>query len=85
MTLADGRIDRLEGPVADLIFLDLARDGNCVACRPSGTEPTIKFYLFSYAPPESIQNMGVCKGELTEWLDVVEKEIRDYSGIGDGV
>lgn len=43
----------LSGPQGDLLILDLERDGNRVAVRPSGTEPKIKFYLFAFEPPSS--------------------------------
>ena len=46
VTPAGGTPQPLAGPKGDLVFLDLATEGNYVACRPSGTEPKIKFYMF---------------------------------------
>ncbi|MCA9239267.1 MAG: phospho-sugar mutase, partial [Planctomycetales bacterium] len=40
---SDGDSQPLEGPTGDLVILDTAEEGNYVACRPSGTEPKIKF------------------------------------------
>jgi hypothetical protein len=46
---APGGVPRgLEGPTGDLVMLDLAAEGNCLAIRPSGTEPQVKFYMFAY-------------------------------------
>ena len=54
VTPAGGKPQPLAGPKGDLVFLDLATEGNYVACRPSGTEPKIKFYMFAYTPPEQL-------------------------------
>ena len=43
------------------MILDLATEGNYVACRPSGTEPKIKFYMFAYTPPEQLANLDAAK------------------------
>ena len=50
---ADGSAEPLEGPRGNLLFFDLQREGNYVAVRPSGTEPKVKFYMFTYEPPET--------------------------------
>ena len=68
---ADGRLTAppadkpqpLAGPKGDLVILDLATEGNYVACRPSGTEPKIKFYMFAYTPPEQLANLEAAKAE----------------------
>ena len=59
VTPAGGKPQPLAGPKGDLVFLDLATEGNYVACRPSGTEPKIKFYMFAYTPPEQLANLEV--------------------------
>ena len=59
---------RSTGPKGDLVFLDLATEGNYVACRPSGTEPKIKFYMFAYTPPEQLSNLDAAKQQLDERL-----------------
>lgn len=48
-----GTVKDAEGesvPAENLLFLDL-EDGRSFAVRPSGTEPKIKFYLFSHGQP----------------------------------
>jgi phosphoglucomutase/phosphomannomutase len=77
-----GRATRqLAGPQGDLIFLDLAADGNYVACRPSGTEPKIKFYLFAFTPPEQLSNLDLAKSQLHERLARLEADLRKFAGV----
>ena len=37
-----------------MVILDLAEEGHYVAVRPSGTEPKVKFYLFTFVAPEQL-------------------------------
>jgi phosphoglucomutase/phosphomannomutase len=62
-----------------LIF-DLDVDGTSVACRPSGTEPKLKFYIFGYVPTVLIQDLSVAKRKLAKWLDVIETSLRKPTG-----
>jgi phosphoglucomutase/phosphomannomutase len=71
----------LAGPKGDLVFLDLATDGNYVACRPSGTEPKIKFYMFTVKPPEQLSNLDAAKLELEERLTRMEADLRKFAGV----
>jgi phosphomannomutase len=71
----------LAGPKGDLVFLDLANEGNYVACRPSGTEPKIKFYMFTYKPPEQLSNLDMAKAELEERLSRMEADLRKFAGV----
>jgi len=81
VTLAGGQPQPLVGPKGDLVILDLARDGNYVACRPSGTEPKIKFYQFAYTPPEQLANLETAKAELEQRLDAFEVDLRKFAGV----
>jgi phosphoglucomutase/phosphomannomutase len=67
----------LDGPVTNLIIMDLAEQGNYVAVRPSGTEPKIKFYMFGYTPPEQLADLNDAKLELQNRLDRIEEEIQE--------
>jgi len=58
VTPVGGKSGPLAGPKGDLVFFDLATAGNYVACRPSGTEPKIKFYLFAFEPAEMLAPDG---------------------------
>jgi phosphoglucomutase/phosphomannomutase len=71
----------LVGPQGDLVILDLAAAGNYVACRPSGTEPKIKFYMFTYTPPEQLANLDVAKRQLEERLSRMEADLRKFAGV----
>jgi phosphoglucomutase/phosphomannomutase len=71
----------LGGPKGDLVFLDLATEGNYVACRPSGTEPKIKFYMFAYKPAEQLSNLESAKAELEDRLSRMEADLRKFAGV----
>jgi phosphoglucomutase/phosphomannomutase len=81
VTPAGGKPQPLAGPQGDLVILDLAREGNYVACRPSGTEPKIKFYMFAYTPPEQLANLETAKVELERRLDAFEIDLRKFAGV----
>src|SRR4029077_18161600 len=66
VTPVGGKSAPLAGPKGDLVFFDLATEGNYVACRPSGTEPKIKFYMFTFTAPEQISNLETAKSQLSE-------------------
>jgi phosphoglucomutase/phosphomannomutase len=70
----------LDGPVTNLIIMDLAEQGNFVAVRPSGTEPKIKFYMFAYTPPEQLADLNDAKRELQKRLDRIEEGIGEVDG-----
>jgi len=80
-----------EGVKSDLVIFDLAglpgagtvlADGrfpplaNAVAARPSGTEPKIKFYLFTAAQPDAPATLAATKARLQERLDALERDLR---------
>jgi phosphomannomutase len=81
VTPAGGSPQPLAGPKGDLVFLDLATEGNYVACRPSGTEPKIKFYMFAFTPPEQLSNLEAAKAQLEERLDAMEADLRKFAGV----
>lgn len=81
VTPAGGKPQPLSGPKGDLVILDLEREGNYVACRPSGTEPKIKFYLFGYTPPERLSNLDAAKAELAQRLDAIEIDLKKFAGV----
>ena len=54
---------------------------NCVAARPSGTEPKIKFYLFAASPPCGQTQFAATKTSLTRQLDVMERDLRSLAGV----
>ena len=90
-----GQPESFEGVKSDLVILDLAGQpdagtrpagrfpplGNAVAARPSGTEPKIKFYLFTTAPPCDPAELPAIKDSLQARLDRMEQELRGLVGV----
>jgi phosphoglucomutase/phosphomannomutase len=77
----NGGKQSLNGPVGDLVILDLALEGNYLAIRPSGTEPKIKLYMFTYEPPEQLANLDDAKQELEDRLLAMEADMRAFAGV----
>ena len=61
-----------------MVMLDLALDGNYFAVRPSGTEPKVKFYMFTYCPPAESQDLAAARRRLDERLAALGTDIRSY-------
>ena len=73
-------------PPASLTVADVAAGrfpalANCVAARPSGTEPKIKFYLFAAAAPCGETQLAAKKSALTQRLDALERDLRTLAGV----
>ena len=73
-------------PAASLTVAEVAAGrfpahANCVAARPSGTEPKIKFYLFAAAAPCGQQQLAATKSALTQRLDALERDLRSLAGV----
>ena len=79
--MPDGSTQPLEGPTGDLVIIDLQEAGNYVAVRPSGTEPKIKLYMFTYEPPEQLANIDLAKEKLQQRLDSMEADLRSFAGV----
>jgi len=76
--VAGGQQQPLDGPVGDLVILDLAQEGNYVAVRPSGTEPKVKFYLFAYTPAEQLHDLETTKEETAALLASVAGDLKQF-------
>lgn len=90
-----GTPEPYEGVKSDLVIFDLAglpgagtrsggrfpALGNAVAARPSGTEPKIKFYLFTAAEPCAATELPAVKAALTKRLDAIEADLRGLVGV----
>jgi phosphoglucomutase/phosphomannomutase len=74
-----GKEEPLAGPKDNLIFFDRAEPGNRAAVRPSGTEPKVKFYLFTYRPAELLHDLDQTRQEMQERLDRMETELRAFA------
>ena len=74
------------GPTAGLTAAEVAAGrfpalANCIAARPSGTEPKIKFYLFTVAPPCATADLSAVKALLSQRLDRMETDLRTLTGV----
>jgi phosphomannomutase len=63
-------------PRGDMVILDLAEQGNYVAIRPSGTEPKVKFYLFTFIPAEQLHLLDAARQEMSDRLSRMEADLR---------
>jgi len=61
-----------------LIF-ETEQEGNYVAARPSGTEPKIKFYMFTYVPADQLTELGTAKSQMTERLDAYAADMNAFA------
>ena len=76
--MSDGSTRQLDASAADMVMLDMALDGNYFAVRPSGTEPKVKFYMFTSLPPEESVDLPAAKQKLAKRLSALEADIRRY-------
>jgi len=68
----------LGAPRGDMVILDLAQAGQYVAVRPSGTEPKVKFYLFTFVAPEQLHYLDEAREQMDERLTQIEADLRRY-------
>jgi len=76
LTMAGGSPQPLDGPQGDMVILDFAEEGNYVAVRPSGTEPKVKFYMFTYVPAEQLHSLAVAKEEMQQRMEALQSEVK---------
>jgi len=69
----------LDAPKGDMVIIELAEEGNYIAVRPSGTEPKVKFYMFSYVPAEQLHSLDLAKEEMDGRLSKLEADLKAYS------
>ncbi|WP_425396161.1 phospho-sugar mutase [Aeoliella sp.] len=80
-TKQDSTTEPLPQPTGDLVILELSAEGNYIACRPSGTEPKIKFYMFAYTPAEMLHDLEDTKSTLDARLSEFEEDLRKFAGV----
>jgi len=73
---ANGERGPLNGPQGDLVIFDLAEEGNYIAVRPSGTEPKVKFYMFTYVAAEQLADLDQTKAEMNDRIASFETDLR---------
>ncbi|MEM6978788.1 MAG: phospho-sugar mutase [Planctomycetota bacterium] len=77
--LTTGQSEPLPGPNGNLIIMDLEAAGNYVAVRPSGTEPKVKFYIFTRLNPEDSQDLTAADDVLSSRIADIESDLREYA------
>lgn len=77
--LPSGDREPLTGPTGDLVIFDLVEQGNYIAARPSGTEPKVKFYLFTYVPPEQLADLETTKADIQTRLSNFAADIESLA------
>ena len=56
-------------------MIDLAEEGNYVAVRPSGTEPKVKFYMFTYVAPEQLADLQLTADQMQSRIDAMQEDL----------
>ncbi|PHQ31677.1 phospho-sugar mutase [Rhodopirellula bahusiensis] len=79
LNVADGSTSPLEGPSGNLVIMDLEMSGNYVAVRPSGTEPKVKFYVFTRLEAAESQDARDADIKLSDRLRAIEEDVRDFA------
>ncbi|MEX0979089.1 MAG: phospho-sugar mutase, partial [Pirellulales bacterium] len=74
-----GRPRPFDGPEGDMVMLDLESTGTYVAVRPSGTEPKVKYYMFTYEPAEQLANLDDAKAQHAERLAALGRDLTAFS------
>ncbi len=69
----------LDGPKGNMIMIDLAVDNNYVAVRPSGTEPKVKYYMFTSVPPEQVGNLADTRTQMEKRLDAMAADLAAFA------
>jgi len=77
--LSDESTSPLQGPKGNLVIMDLAEQGNYIAVRPSGTEPKVKFYLFTRLGADQSQDLGQADVTLGKRIAAIESDVRDFA------
>ncbi len=78
-TAVSGQSEKLDAPKGNMVVLDLDQEGNYVAVRPSGTEPKVKFYFFTYLSPSQSKDLVAAKKKLAERIAEFRRDIQSYT------
>jgi phosphoglucomutase/phosphomannomutase len=59
-----------------MITLDLAVEGNYVSVRPSGTEPKVKIYVFTFVPAEQLHDLDAARNQMSERIQKISADFQ---------
>lgn len=77
LTIRDAQGQRpLDAPSTDMITLDLAAEGNYASVRPSGTEPKVKIYLFTFVPAELLHDLDAARSQMAERIQHIAADFQ---------
>ncbi len=76
--LADGTSEAMEGPTGNVLIFETEQEGNYVAARPSGTEPKVKFYMFTYVPADQISDLKMTKSKMQDRISAYSADMRAF-------
>lgn len=76
---SNGQREPFIGPSGNVVVLESDVEGNYIAARPSGTEPKVKFYMFTYVPAEEINDLETTKREMSTRLDAFSEDINNFA------
>ncbi|MGD9722278.1 MAG: phospho-sugar mutase [Pirellulales bacterium] len=68
-----------QGPRGEMVMIDLDSPGCYVAVRPSGTEPKVKYYMFSYEPAEMLADLDDTKAQHATRLTQLGRDLTAFS------
>jgi phosphoglucomutase/phosphomannomutase len=77
--LPDGSTEPIEGPVGNVLIFETEIEGNYVAARPSGTEPKIKFYMFTYVAKDEVRELAESKVAMSARIEAFAKDMQDFA------
>ena len=75
----DGSQQPIDGPEGNVLIFETAEEGNYVAARPSGTEPKIKFYMFTYVPADQLKDLDSAKSQMNERLAAYAADMNAFA------
>jgi phosphoglucomutase/phosphomannomutase len=76
-----GTLTPFAGPKGDMVIMELSEPGNFIAARPSGTEPKIKFYMFTCEAPEMLGDLAETHEKLTQRIKTLEADLAAFAKI----
>lgn len=74
-----GNSEPMTGPTGNVLIFETNVPGNYVAARPSGTEPKVKFYMFTYVDAEDLNDLAVSKREMDLRIDGYAEDMQKFA------
>lgn len=77
--LPDGSTEPISGPTGNVLIFETEAPGNYVAARPSGTEPKVKFYTFTYVPAGELTDLDLARTEMTARIEAYAADMQAFA------